>query len=482
MFSEEHFLDPRTPCALYSYCPFDDLLPEPESIDVDGFDVGCCVDNVVNSYDRTHFHPDDFVLVLHNDAMLRAKVRLPVEWSWSDAWVVVHMTSIDYRRADVTVKWVYSSKELLKLESRGQLDTSVGNIEFSPWARVLSDHVNVICSSTITMSTPGVHEVVDVRSYVLLDTYIQAKQTSHARPPSIFKRTSRKLRLFWLVFVPDLSRAFLVTLSTLSWIVRHSSVIGVERLLTDSGTLNLFLPRHKSGWLDYRFDISADVGVPIISPLLFTGLFRFLTAEGNESHVSDEVKICAVRGKFRPSGVQLDSAESTLDSRNAGEVNNSCAKHQQKSDGSHHSDHRLPSPSWRSSRQREQQGRTARDSSEEHGSYCTRRLDVKDKSDDLLKLSSERARKLYISPPPTVKKPAVPDAPRGRLPRKASGISSHGRAHSSQNHHDFYAMMTSDDEPSVRVKRAKKPVRDSGVFRISSESDLPSRISPRKLE
>ncbi|KZV60651.1 hypothetical protein PENSPDRAFT_671512, partial [Peniophora sp. CONT] len=268
--------------------------------------------------------------------------------------------------------------------------------------------------------------------------------------------------------------------------------------------------------------------------------------EGNESHVSDEVENRAVRGKFRPSGVQLDSAESTLDSRNAGEVDDSRVTRQQKSDGrknarvrrspstewdmdsnhedatkqvlpdkesaprrysdassagrpvvrdsaspaprsykeqgltrSRHSDRRSPSPSWRSSRRRErdqareQRGRTARDSSEEHGSYRTRRFDVKDKSDDLPKLSSERARKSYISPPPTVKKPAVPDAPRGRVPRKASG---------SQNHHDFYAMMTSDDEPSVRVKRAKKPVRDSEVFSISSDSDLPSRISPRKLE
>lgn len=114
MFSEDRVLQPSTPRAVYPYCPFEDLIPSPLPIEVDGIDVGCLVDNIINSYSRTHVHPDDLyailccaflvshwcsVVIVNNNATMQAKVRWPIPPEWSDAWVaqVVNMTSIDYR-------------------------------------------------------------------------------------------------------------------------------------------------------------------------------------------------------------------------------------------------------------------------------------------------------------------------------------------------------------------------------------------------
>ncbi|KZV64122.1 hypothetical protein PENSPDRAFT_691049 [Peniophora sp. CONT] len=151
MFSDHRILPAAAQRALFAYCPYDDVSPAPGRISLRGDDVGCLVDNIVNSCRRMHVHPDDFVLVLNDEVELDCKARLPVDPQWSSGWVaqVVHMTCIDYRRADVFVKWAYSSEELCRLERRGQIDPSVGSVEFGPWARVLSDHTDVIPSSSI---------------------------------------------------------------------------------------------------------------------------------------------------------------------------------------------------------------------------------------------------------------------------------------------------------------------------------------------
>ena len=59
MFSQDRLLSSSTRRALYTYCPFADYIPDPTQIREPGVDVGCCVDSVLNSHTRMHFHPDD---------------------------------------------------------------------------------------------------------------------------------------------------------------------------------------------------------------------------------------------------------------------------------------------------------------------------------------------------------------------------------------------------------------------------------------
>ena len=59
MFLCDRILDNATRRALYAYCPFEELVPEPAPIEDVGMDVGCLVDNLLNSHKRTHIHPDD---------------------------------------------------------------------------------------------------------------------------------------------------------------------------------------------------------------------------------------------------------------------------------------------------------------------------------------------------------------------------------------------------------------------------------------
>ena len=59
MFSLDRVLDKYTPRALYPYCPFRRSRSTPLCINMPGADVGCLVDNLLNSHKRMHIHPED---------------------------------------------------------------------------------------------------------------------------------------------------------------------------------------------------------------------------------------------------------------------------------------------------------------------------------------------------------------------------------------------------------------------------------------
>ncbi|VDB99240.1 unnamed protein product [Peniophora sp. CBMAI 1063] len=100
---------------------------------------------------------------------------------------------------------------------------------------------------------------------------------------------------------------------------------------------------------------------------------------------------------------------------------------------------------------------------------------------DLVTLTPEKAHKAYLSPPPTEKKPlVVPPTPNAKMSRRASKLPA--RELSPGNDHDVYAAVTSEDDvqPDIQLKRRRRAMLNSQVVEITSDSDFPSVLSPRK--